>query len=194
MDRPKGWLMATTKESLSELLDTLNTTDTVTFSSGGEFSDYNYGAIPSLTTADFSKLTTSTITIGDTTTPSYTIGIGNGLTHSNTVWTTSGTSSINWNQSAVGGIYHNPAMEVNQGGQVSLKGDNADIDINGKSLVKWMQVMEERMNWMQPNVELEAEWDDLKKLGDRYRKLEQKCKEKAEMWKKLKSMPKPEIR
>jgi hypothetical protein len=187
MDRQQGWLMAATENNLSELL---NTTDTVSFSSGREFSDYNYGAIPPLTTADFSNLTTSTITIGDTTAPSYTIG----PSHSNVVWTTSGTSSINWNQSAVGGIYHNPAMEVNQGGQVSLKGDNADIDINGKSLIKWMQVMEERMNWMQPNAELEKEWDDLKKLGDRYRKLEQKCREKADVWKKLKSMPIPEIR
>ena len=190
--------MVTTEESLSELLDTLNTTDKIDFSSGstlGGFSDNNYGVIPSLTTADLSDLTMSTVTIGHTTTPSYTIGIGGtGSRHSNAVWTTSGTSSINWNQSAVGGIYHNPTMEVNQGGQVHLKGDNADIDINGKSLVKWMQVMEERMNWMQPNVELEKEWDDLKKLGDRYRKLEQKCKEKADVWKKLKSMPKPEIR
>ena len=194
MDRPKGWHMVTTEESISELLDTLNTRP-IEDTHFKWTSDHNYGAIPPLTTADFSNLTTSTITVGDTTAPSYTIGNGGiGLTHSNTVWTTSGTSSINWNQSAVGQIYHNPAMEVNQGGQVSLKGDNADIDINGKSLVKWMQVMEERMNWMQPNVELEKEWDDLKKLGDRYRKLEQKCREKADMWKKLKSMPKPEIR
>jgi hypothetical protein len=194
MDRSKGRFMATTEESISELLDTLNTR-TIEDTHFKWTSDHNYGAIPPLTTADFSNLTTSTITIGDTTAPSYTIGNGGiGLTHSNTVWTTSGTSSVNWNQSVVGGIYHNPAMEVNQGGQVSLKGDNADIDINGKSLVKWMQVMEERMNWMQPNVELEAEWDDLKKLGDRYRKLEQKCREKADVWKKLKSMPKPEIR
>jgi hypothetical protein len=44
-----------------------------------------------------------------------------------------------------------------------------------------------------PNPELEKEWDDLKKLGNRYRKLEKKCKEKAEMWNKLKSMPKPNI-
>ena len=172
------------------------TTDTVDFSSGGGFSDYNYGAIPSLTTTDLSSLTTSSITIGNTSGTGYTIGNGGvGLGHSNVVWTTSGTSTgINWNQSAVGSIYHNPAMEVNQGGKLALKGDNADIDINGKSMVKWMQAMEERMNWMQPNVELEKEWDDLKKLGDRYRKLEQKCREKAEMWKKLKSMPKPEIR
>jgi len=189
MDRQQGWHMATTIDDRQETHEDVS----INFSSGtvrSEFSDYNYGAIPSLTTADFSNLTTSTVTIGDTTAPSYTIG----PSHSNVVWTTSGTSSINWNQSAVGGIYHNPAMEVNQGGQVSLKGDNADIDINGKSLVKWMQVMEERMNWMQPNIELEAEWDDLKKLGDRYRKLEQKCQEKADVWKKLKSMPKPEIR
>jgi hypothetical protein len=197
MDRPKGWLMATTISIDDE--QEISADNTVDFSSGtfhSGFSDYNYGAIPSLTTTDLSSLTTSSITIGNTSGHGYTIGNGGvGLGNSNVVWTTSGTSTgINWNQSAVGGIYHNPAMEVNQGGKLALKGENADIDINGKSMVKWMQAMEERMNWMQPNVELEKEWDDLKKLGDRYRKLEQKCKEKAEMWKKLKSMPKPEIR
>ena len=173
--------------------------NTIDFSSGtfhSGFSDYNYGAVgavPSLTTIDLSTLTASNITIGHASGPVYTIGSGSG-TSANAVWTTSGTGSVNWNQSAVGGIYANPAMEVNQGGKLALKGDNADIDINGKSMVRWMEAMEERMNWMQPNVELEKEWDDLKKLGDRYRKLEQKCREKAEMWKKLKSMPKPEIR
>ena len=176
----------------------IGTTETIDFSSGstlGGFSDYNYGAISALTATDLSALTTSSITIGNTGGTGYTIGTGIGLGHSNVVWTTSGTGTgVNWNQSAVGGIYASPAMEVSQGGTISIKGDNADIDINGKSLVKWMQAMEERMNWMQPNVELEKEWDDLKKLGDRYRKLEQKCREKADMWKKLKSMPKPEIR
>jgi hypothetical protein len=196
MDRPKGWLMAITINLADE--QEISTTDTIDFSSGstlGGFSDYNYGAIPSLTTTDLSSLTTASVTIGNTSGTGYTIGNGGvGLGHSNVVWTTSGTSTgINWNQSAVGGIYGS-AMEVNQGGKLALKGENADIDINGKSMVKWMQAMEERMNWMQPNVELEKEWDDLKKLGDRYRKLEQKCREKAEMWKKLKSMPKPEIR
>ncbi len=176
----------------------ISTTDTMNFSSGltlGEFADPNYGAVPSLTTIDLSTLTTSNITIGSTSGPVYTIGSGLGATGANAVWTTTGTGTgVNWNQSAVGGIYANPAMEVNQGGKLALKGNNADIDINGKSLVRWMQAMEERMNWMQPNVELEKEWDDLKKLGDRYRKLEQKCREKADVWNKLKSMPKPEIR
>jgi hypothetical protein len=56
-----------------------------------------------------------------------------------------------------------------------------------------MEAMEERMNWMRPNIELEKEWDDLKELGDRYRELEAKCREKADVWKKLKSMPKLDI-
>ena len=181
-----------------------STTDTISITGSGlsGYSAYDYGAIPTLTTSDLSSLTMSDISISNTTGTGYTIGgnigavgSGLGLGHANVIWqTTTGTNTnINWNQSAVGGIYANP-MELNQSGKVSLKGENADIDINGKSMVKWMQAMEERMNWMQPNVELEKEWDDLKKLGDRYRKLEQKCREKAEMWKKLKSMPKPEIR
>jgi hypothetical protein len=41
---------------------------------------------------------------------------------------------------------------------------------------------------------LEKEWDELRRLGERYRKLEKKCKEKAEVWKKLKAMPKPEVK
>jgi hypothetical protein len=201
MDRPKGWLMATTINFADE--QEISTDNTMNFSSGtghSGFSDYNYGAIPLSTTAiDLSTLTTSSIIIGNisgagvTTGTGYTIANG-GVGHANAVWTTTGTGSVNWNQGAIVGGYHNPAMEVNQGGKLALSGDNADIDINGKSLVRWMQGMEERMNWMQPNVELEKEWDDLKKLGDRYRKLEQKCKEKAEMWKKLKLMPQPKIR
>ncbi len=168
----------------------------ITGSGTCSYSDYNLSAIPALTTTDLSSLTSSTISISNTTGTGYTIGTGTGtgaigsglgLGHANVIWTT------NTNPSAIGGMWSDTAMGVNQSGKVSLKGNNADIDINGKSLVKWMEAMEERMNWMQPNVELEKEWDDLKKLGDRYRKLEQKCREKAEMWKKLKSMPKPEI-
>jgi hypothetical protein len=34
----------------------------------------------------------------------------------------------------------------------------------------------------------------LRRLGERYRKLEKKCREKADMWKRLKSMPAPDIK
>ena len=73
---------------------------------------------------------------------------------------------------------------------IHIKGADADLVIGDKSLRSWMEKVEERLNILTPNPELEKEWDDLKKLGDRYRKLEKKCKEKAEVWNKLKSMPK----
>ena len=114
-----------------------------------------------------------------------TISISNGganIGYSNTMWTT-GTS----------GFSGTSAADLNQSGMLSLKGKNADIDINGKSLMKTLDALQERLNMLVPNPELEKEWDDLRRLGNRYRKLEAKCKEKADMWKKLKSMPPPNI-
>lgn len=100
----------------------------------------------------------------------------------NTVWTSTGTGS------AVGGVASN-----GKGGKLQLHGENADIEINGKSLMKLLEQFEQRLNLLTPNTELEAEWDELKELGDRYRELEQRCKEKAETWKKLKAMPPPQV-
>ena len=94
----------------------------------------------------------------------------------NTVWTTDTT-----------------AAHFEQSGKMSLCGKNADLDINGKSLKNWMERVEERLNILTPNPELEKEWDDLRRLGDRYRKLEKKCQEKADVWKKLKQMPPPKL-
>ena len=114
-------------------------------------------------------------------TPTISIGSisGANVGYSNTKWTT--------------GLSGTSAADLNQSGMLSLQGTNADISINGKSLLKTLEALEDRLNMLVPNPELEKEWDDLKKLGNRYRKLEAKCKEKAEMWNKLKSMPPPNI-
>jgi hypothetical protein len=82
----------------------------------------------------------------------------------------------------------NPAMMVSQGGTIEIKGEDADIKINGKSMKTWMEAVEERLNILTPNPELEADWDELQELGERYRALEQKCKEKAQMWAALKKV------
>jgi hypothetical protein len=82
-------------------------------------------------------------------------------------------------------------MKVEQSGQIDIKGEKADIRINGKSMNKWMEQVEQRLNILTPNPELEKEWDDLRRLGERYRKLEKKCQEKAKMWEALKKLPKP---
>ena len=115
--------------------------------------------------------------------PSYTVGIGtNPVT-----WTTTGTgTNFNWNNPQ-------PATTIDQGGKMSLRGENADLEINGKSLKTWMEKVEERLNILTTNPELETEWDELRELGERYREIEKRCKEKAETWKKLKAMPPPQV-
>ena len=146
--------------------------------------DPSYGAVPPLVQAHtIPNVTISTSAISG----GYTIGNGGTGPSSNTVWTTNTTGA---------GTYriNDPAAVLTASGKMELKGDSADLTINGKSLKDWMEKVEERLNILTPNPELEKEWDELRRLGERYRKLEKKCKEKAEVWNKLKSMPKPEVK
>ena len=108
---------------------------------------------------------------------------GANVGYSNTMWAT-GTLGLNGTSVA----------DLNQSGKLSLQGTNADIDINGKSLMKILDALEERLNMLTPNPEMEEEWDQLRELGERYRELEQQCREKTKMWNKLKSMPKPNVK
>ena len=148
--------------------------------------DPAYGAIPPLTVS--SGGTGNTIPNVTISTSSGWYQDGNGGGHAWTTHTTgAGSFTIGPNYSAVG-------SQLDQTGRMSLRGENADLDINGKSLKDWMDKVEERLNILTPNPELEKEWDELRRLGERYRKLEKKCKEKAEVWKKLKAMPKPEVK
>ena len=149
--------------------------------------DPSYGAIPpggvGYEANSMPNVTISASTISSGLSGGYTIGNG-GTGH---VWTTNTTGA---------GTYriNDPAAVLSASGKMALKGENADLDINGKSLKDWMEKVEERLNILTPNPELEKEWDDLRRLGERYRKLEKKCKEKAEVWNKLKAMPKPEVK
>ena len=153
-----------------------NLTDTISAQ------DYDFQTVD-LSTIDLSSsITMASPVFTISSAPTITIGTS-GANISNNMWTTNTTTG--WNGTS--------AADLNQSGKLSLQGTNADIDINGKSLMKTLEALEDRLNMMVPNPELEKEWDDLKKLGNRYRKLEAKCKEKAKMWNKLKSMPKPNI-
>lgn len=76
---------------------------------------------------------------------------------------------------------------------IDLKGDNADIKINGISLVDTLKTIQDRLNILRPNPELETEWDQLRELGAQYRELEKKLQEQGDMWAKLKAMPPPII-
>ena len=98
----------------------------------------------------------------------------------NTAWTTNSTTA-DW---SVGSVTPSATLE--------LRGNNADVVVNGESLMQTLQVLKDRLNWLQPNPDMEAEWDELRELGERYRELERQCQEKSQVWNTLKTMPKPQ--
>jgi hypothetical protein len=79
-----------------------------------------------------------------------------------------------------------PTLTVSQSGTIQLEGENADIRVNGESMMQTLRNIQDRLNMLRPNPELEAEWDELRALGEQYRKLESEFKEKSKMWNTLK--------
>ena len=77
--------------------------------------------------------------------------------------------------------------------KIQLDGEGADIEVNGWSLIESIKKIEERLNILTPNDKLETEWEELRVLGDQYRKLEQHIKDKQATWDKLKAMPPPVV-
>lgn len=71
-------------------------------------------------------------------------------------------------------------------GKLTVEGPDADIDINGISLKTAITEIQQRLNILQPNTKLEAEWDQLRELGEQYRKLEANIVEKQKIWNNLK--------
>ncbi len=181
MDRQQGRHMAVIKPKEIDDFSVLSDTISISSSLPG-YSSVDYGAIPTISMSD---LTLGNISINNGTSTTFNVGAAGA--NANAVWTTSGTG-YNWS-----GVGSTIGATLEQSGKISLNGKNADVDINGKSLKAWMEKVEERLNILTPNPELEKDWDDLRKLGERYRKLEKKCKEKAEVWKKLKSMSPPKL-
>lgn len=76
------------------------------------------------------------------------------------------------------------AVNISKSG-LELKG-NADIVVNGISLTESIRNIESRLAILRPSPELEAEWDELKQLGDSYRELEKEIREKMAAWEILK--------
>lgn len=79
-----------------------------------------------------------------------------------------------------------PAANLDMDGVLQLNGKNADIKINNISLNETLKTIQERLNILVPNSLFENEWDELKKLGEQYRKLEAELEEKSRMWAALK--------
>lgn len=176
--------MDTTSSELQKLLDKIGS-DTMNIGAGETLMLPGFettsitdsvinGGVGSTTSFDFSSNDTITLT-GAVGSAGYDFG------------TTQG-SSISG-----GYVYAANPVTLNQNGRISLTGEKADIEVNGISVMETMKAIQERLNILTPNPELEAEWEELRVLGEQYRALEKKCKEKIDIWNKLKQMPPPEL-
>ena len=98
-------------------------------------------------------------------------------THTTNAWNTATvTSSVNQQGLRVLG-------DASFQGEASFEGD---IKVKEKSLSDFMEKVEERLNILPLNEKLEAEWIELKIIGDKYRALEKELIEKNKMWNILK--------
>jgi hypothetical protein len=86
------------------------------------------------------------------------------------------------------GSYTVAASSASYGTQVSgtltVTGDadfDGNVKIKGKDLMKVLEQIEERLAILQPNLELESRWEELKELSKKYRELEASLLEKEKI-------------
>lgn len=130
---------------------------------------YSFG---NLTLNDPNLLTTS-ISIGGSNMYGYTSVTG----ATGGSYTVAGSNGSSWSN-----IIEDPKLK---GASLKVKGDaeiDGDIKLNGRSMSDLLDKIEQRLALLTPNTELEAEWEELKALGDQYRQLEQYIKEKSKTW------------
>ena len=139
--------------------------------------------IGTLGTSDTITLSSITDTLNNVTLGgpySITGAIGSPL--SSTIYTT-GTNATPWFTQGPTGT----------SAKIQLNGEGADVEVNGWSLVDAVKRIEVRLGLFQPNPTLETEWEDLRELGEQYRKLEQHIKDKQATFDRIKAMPPPNI-
>ena len=98
-----------------------------------------------------------------------------------TVWTTTGTgTSGQWTITDSDLISPSSA-------KIQLNGENADIEINGRSLMQILDGLEQRLGLLKCREDLESDWSELRTLGDQYRAKLAEIENKNKMWDTLKS-------
>jgi hypothetical protein len=130
---------------------------------------------------DLSMLSSTVIGSPYTVTTSLNPNTYSGGFTAGTGWTGAGTSTTPW------------FTQSNTSPRINLDGEGADIVVNGSSLIGMLSRIQERLNILTPNPKLEAEWEELRQLGDQYRKLEQHIQDKQATWDRLRAMPPPEV-
>ena len=119
-----------------------------------------YGAVP-----NYGNVFVSTGTVGGT-------------------WATTGTTYTIPAQGSSGSSWVSVGQDTNK---TSLKvaGDaeiSGNLTVDGANIGELLRGIQSRLGLLVPNPEIEAEFDQLRELGDRYRELEAVLKEQKRVW------------
>jgi hypothetical protein len=117
------------------------------------------------------------------------VGAANGAT--GYTYTSSGTSATDliWGNTGTWATATNP-VTITQKATIELKGDDADIIMNGESLKESIREIKEALripSKLNRDEKLEKEWEELQAAGDHYTKLLKEYREKQKVWDTLKT-------
>lgn len=126
-------------------------------------------------------LTTDTITLSD---PGYAIDLSSmsgtyyGIAGSNSTYPyTLNTGATSWASSST--------LNVGQSGKVDIRGEDADILVNGESLMATLREIKEELRipgLLERKPELEQDFDELRALAEEYQAKVVEYKEKKRAW------------
>ena len=66
--------------------------------------------------------------------------------------------------------------------RISLTGNDADIEINGESVVGVLREIRDRLSILKVSETMEAEWNELRELREHYEAKLAECREKSRAW------------
>ena len=116
------------------------------------------------------------------------LGVGAAASGTYTVNTLDLSGNIDWNtlgsNVALGPIWSDSinTLSAKPSAKISLNGDDADIEINGESMVGMLREIRDRLNIIQVSETMEAEWDELRALREQYEAKLAECREKSRAW------------
>jgi hypothetical protein len=111
---------------------------------------------------------TTTLPYTTTGSPGYTLGVGNGTSATDFTWTSTATP-----------------VTISQSATIDLKGDGADIVINGESLNETLKEIKEALripDKIKRDEHLEKNFEEIRILREKYEAMVKEYKEKQQVW------------
>ena len=109
----------------------------------------------------------------------YTLGVSNGTSATDLIW--SGATTATWTTAPV---------TISQKATIDLKGEEADIVINGESLKETLQAIKDALKIpgrIQQDAKLERDFEELRSLRLEYERRVKEYREKQQVWDTLKN-------